>query len=365
MVSALIEAHPGQIGAMGMDAPLCATLPAGITRQRCEQLSLRPHLQLRAPRPKPGQLRPAGGPASNDIAPSVPATSRLADTPPAAHGCEEAADRTGCLLQSALEAEDVVASVGRCVSITDPTWRGECLFQAAEARLQSDPTAYLDAASLCAMATPFVQECNHHLIVQLAALAPPVGGDWSAVLDAETLLQQTWAERDAYMAEITVDRLWSEAVGNAIAQTPTVDGALLSDLPAHTHRHVRAAVVAALIAEDGAAARDLSGWVSHAAAVLSGEERALSEEARTFVRATERWPQDGPQDGSFAATFYLGTARRVWSEEDRVDLTLCVLEAAARRSDGAALLAQGYTSSEPDVLQTVRRLSIPGPQGAQ
>ncbi|MFT5679699.1 MAG: hypothetical protein ACI8RZ_000604 [Myxococcota bacterium] len=351
MVSALIAAYPEQLGA-DPDAPLCAVLPEGGTRDRCGQLHSRPHLQLRTPSDKPTTLRPGGGPASNSIRPSRPMTSRLADTPPSAHDCGEAPDLTGCLIAAAQEASDPGEVVGLCGKITAESWRGECLFLAAEARVAGEPGAYVDAASLCTLAAPFVQECHHHLIVSLAGQ-----DDLSGVAASEALLVETWGSRDPYMAQITVDRLWSEAVGNRVAVS--LEGAR-AGLPAHAQRHLQASVVAVLLAAEGAGAHDLAGWVARSEAVLA-DGAAVSEEARALVRAVERWPQDGPGEAVRPATFYLGTARRTFSEDATTDLAICVLEAAARVAGGEGLVAEGLVHPDEAVRWTAQRLGRGGP----
>lgn len=352
MVSALIAAYPEQIGA-DPDAPLCAVLPDGPTRDRCGQLHSRPHLQLRTPPDKPSALRAGGGPSSNSIRPSRPVTSRLADTPPMPHGCAADPDVTGCLIAAAKAAESPETVVGLCRSIAAESWRGECLFLAAEERVAADPGAYVDAASLCTLAEPFLQECHHHLIVRLAGQ-----DDLSAVASSEALLAETWGSRDPYMAEITVDRLWSEAVGSRVAVS--LEDAIAADLPPHARRHLRASVVAVLMAAEGAEAHDLAGWVARAQAALA-EGAAVSEDDRALVRAVERWPQDGPGEDVRPATFYLGTARRTFSEDEAIDLAICVVEAAARSAGGAGLVAEGLGHSEAAVRWTAQRLRRGGP----
>ena len=352
MVSALITAYPEPIGA-DPDAPLCALLPLGPTRDRCGQLHSRPHLQLRTPPDKPASLRPGGGPSSNNIRPSRAMRSRLSDIPPMEHDCGGAPDVTGCLIAAAKAAATPAAVVGLCRNIAAESWRGECLFQAAEERVAAEPSAYVDAASLCTLAEPFVQECHHHLIVRLAGQE-----DLSAGTAAAALLVETWQDRDPYMAQITADRLWSEAVGNRVAVS--LAGAIAADLPPHARRHLRASVVAVLMASEGAAAHDLAGWVVRAQSVLT-DGAVVAANERAFGRAVERWPQDGPGEAVRPATFYLGTARRTHTADESADLAICVVEAAARMVDGAGLIAQGLGHPDEAVRWTAQRLSRGGP----
>ncbi|MDG1479397.1 MAG: hypothetical protein P8R54_07390 [Myxococcota bacterium] len=352
MVSALITAYPGPIGA-DPDAPLCVLLPPGPTRDRCGQLHSRPHLQLRIPPDKPASLRAGGGPSSNNIRPSRAMRSRLSDTPPMDHDCGAAPDVTGCLIAAAREVTAPAAVVGLCRNIAAESWRGECLFQAAEERVGAEPGAYVDAASLCTLAEPFVQECHHHLIVALAGQ-----NALSAIAASAALLAETWQERDPYMAQITVDRLWSEVVGNRVAVS--LAGAIAADLPPHARRHLRASVVAALMASEGAAAHDLAGWVARAQAVLAGGAVVAADDG-AFERAVERWPQDGPDEAVRPATFYLGTARRTHATDESADLAICVVEAAARMADGAGLVAQGQGHPDEAVRWTAQRLIRGGP----
>lgn len=363
VVSALIEAHPGETQA------LCAALPTGTTQERCQRLNERPHLWEQTRRRAPSASRPGGGPSSNEVAPSAPvAAALLRQAPSEGHGCDGATDRTGCLVQQAqalAQRKQAGPAASVCLNIAEGRWRGECLFQAAEAAVSAGAAhGYGPAVELCAAAEPFAQNCHSHTLMLLADLAPAATdtrvGAWQPFLQAIQAIRTAWSWRDPYMVEIATDRLWSEGVGRAYTGIPEIAGDPLDVLPEEAHRHVRASVARALLEQEGALRYDLAGWVQRVEAVLAARVRQPMQArgSGTFRSAPELWPADLPGEEVRPATAYLGTARRTHAPEDlQVDIAICILEAAARiPPPPERLLAEGEAHPDERVRWTTTRL---------
>ena len=361
ITSALIAAHPGET------AGLCDAMPPGDAQDRCAQMNQRPHLWQAVRPTSAGGVRPGGGPSSNEVAPATPIQTALSEVPAGEHSCDGAPDRNGCLTAAAQAAAGQLqarAAAASCQNITAGRWRGECFFQSAEAVLQSrGPHGYSDAVELCAAATPFSQNCHSHAIMRLAEGAPAADNmapeAWASVIMGAQSIRTAWSWRDPYMAEIAEDRLWSEAIGRAYAGVHQVTGDPLVALPEQAHRHVRAAAVRALIAQDGPQAHDLAGWVTAAREALA--QRSTRRPRRTetpFRSAPELWPADQSDEAQRPATAYLGTARRTHTDDVDLDLAICVLEAVARTPPiHAPLMAEGAAHTDDDVRWTAQRLS--------
>ena len=70
------------------------------------------------------------------------------------------------------------------------------------------------------------------------------------------------------------------------------------------------------------------------------------------------WPRDKGEDGQRPAELYLGTSRRTVSKDLRTDLTLVILEAAARMDPPwTELLQAGGRHTEEPVRWTAARLT--------
>lgn len=363
IATALLAAHPGET------AVLCPVMPPGDAQQRCQQMSERPHLWQEVRPAAPVAARPGGGPSSNEVAPVQPIQSTLTNQSPASHACASAADVHGCIVQAAqAEARQLrtQAAAGLCVNITESRWRGECFFQAAEAALQGRGAhGYGDAVELCAAAAPFAQNCHSHVLMLLAEQAPPADSPdptaWNAIIQNANAVHTAWSWRDDYMAEVAVDRLWSEAVGRAYAKANTINGNPLDALPQGAHRHIRAAVVRALLDRTPARSHDLNGWIQQANMALRRRDTAhppRGQRQTPFRSAPELWPTDLPGEEHFPATAYLGTARRTHTSDNDVDLAICILEAVGRTPPvHDVLMQEGMRHPDEQVRWTAKRLT--------
>ncbi|MDG1481209.1 MAG: hypothetical protein P8R54_16575 [Myxococcota bacterium] len=360
IVGHILQAHP-----QGSER-LCPSLPEGAARDRCAQLSGRPHLWQAVRPAQPLAPRAGGGPSSTEIAPVLGVKTRWTGLSAADDPCTEDADHTGCLIASALEAvgrRQAQQSAALCLNIHEERWQGECMFLSAEAAVRRwGPHGYGDAVELCIAAEPFSQNCHSHSLMLMADLAPSAAdgqpGAWGDVILAATAVRTAWSWRDPQMAALAGDRLWSEVTGRAYAGAHEVNGNPLAALPEAAHPHVRAAAVRRLVDMEGAEAHDLTGWVNRAEHALAARSRAAARRSdATFRAAADLWPLDRSGEETIPAIAYLGTGRRTVSTDPTIDLTLCVLEAIGRSPPvPASIMEQGAAHPDPLTAWTAARL---------
>lgn len=360
LVSHIVQAHPE-----GSER-LCPALPQGDARDRCSQLSGRPHLWQEVRPAQPLAPRTGGGPSSTEIAPVAAVSTRWRELAPATDPCSESSDHTGCIIEAALTSigqRRAQAAAALCLNIPDERWRGECMFLAAEGAVRKwGAHGYGDAVELCIAAKPFSQNCHSHSLMLMADLAPSAAdgqpGAWSEVTTAASAVRTAWTWRDPQMAALAEDRLWSEVTGRAYAGAHEVNGNPLAVLPEPAWPHIRAAAVRRLVDTEGAAAHDLDGWVDRAAHALAARSRAAARRSdATFRAAADLWPSDQPDEDTLPAVAYLGTGRRTVSADPTIDLTLCVLEAVGRSPPVPSLIMeQGAAHPDPLVSWTAKRL---------
>ncbi len=360
IASRIIQAHP-----QGSER-LCPTLPEGDARDRCAQLSGRPHLWTEIRPAQPLAPRPGGGPSSTEIAPAAGVATRWSGLTAAADPCTQSADHTGCIIEAAQEQvgrRQAQQAAALCLNIPDDRWQVECMFLSAESAVKRwGPHGYGDAVELCIAAAPFAQNCHSHSLMLLADLAPSAADGqpdaWGSVTLAATAVRTAWSWRDPQMAALAGDRLWSEVTGRAYAGAHEVNGNPLAALPPEAAPHVRAAAVRRLVDMEGSDAYDLPGWVSRAEHALAARSRAAARRSdATFRAAADLWPVDLPGEETLPAIAYLGTGRRAVSADPAVDLTLCVLEAIGRSPPvPSSIMEQGIAHPDPLVAWTARRL---------
>ena len=360
LVSQVVQAYPEG------SARLCPALPAGSARDRCLQLSGRPHLWQEIRPAQPLAPRVGGGPSSTEISPILDVATRWRELTAAADPCGESSDHTGCIIEAALESigqRRAQEAAALCLNIPDERWRGECMFLAAESALNKwGAHGYGDTVELCIAAEPFSQNCHSHSLMLMADLAPSAAdgqpNSWSQASTAASAVRTAWSWRDPQMAALAEDRLWSEVTGRAYAGAHLVNGNPLAALPEPAWPHIRAAAVRRLIDLEGASAHDLEGWVSRAENALADRSRAGARRSdTTFRAAADLWPSDLPGEETIPAIAYLGTGRRTVSEDPTIDLTLCVLEAVARSPPvPMQIMKQGAAHPDPLVAWTAKRL---------
>lgn len=368
-VSKLVDLYPAEVG------PLCDGLPEGPSKDRCRRASTRSHLHVDKPMalfPSPSsETQPSYFAAfQRRYATQLKRDSPLSAVAASAGACESSPDMSACLLSGALQRaldKDVQGAAALCnampLSGNPPgRWRSECFFGAAENRLKVDRAAgYADAIDLCAAAELYSPFCIKHLLDVMSRSAPASdvsdAQGWAQVLRSDQAIQDVWAGAEVMPAMRS--GLWAVALSMSVDSAQTVTGDALEFIPQDMVVHLRAAVAARLLADQGVGAQDLDGWVSQVQSALtkrSGRRRG-GPSPMEFQAVGELWPRSGAQEAGLSIIPYRGTARRVVVQAPEADIAICVLEAAARMNPvPRALLTSGQKHADPAVQWTAGQL---------
>ena len=316
-----------------------------------------------------GRERIGGGPAS--LYPAPRASSSSLPSVDLDSVCEVGSAHSTCLTAAArAHAQEGRTShaLAVCRMESEVQWANECLFEAAEARQESRAgsadSRYFDATELCLESGAYRTFCLGHIHLQMAHSAPPAdartGSAWTEHLARAERIAQVWRSRgDPAYGVLAQDYFWSEVLWESVSRTRLVVGNPQDFLPAEVLPHLRAAASYRLLADRALSGQSLAEAVATVARRL--EERNTDEvvlEGPAPVRAEGNfWPQDGVDDGAMPALFYLGISRRAEDPDPSIDLSICVLEAAARQHPRRHdLLEQGREHAHPVVRWTAERL---------
>lgn len=346
--------------------PLCDLLHGPAARARCVEKAQRHHLWVTDSVGRPLSERPGGGPATQDEVPRVSIPSVYTDAQPVQVTCTE---KVG--IECATDRAVIAAAAGRtaeaagiCVTVDDERWRNECRFRAAEAIWAlHTPSALSEATELCLSAGEFVAPCLGHGARELGLLTPPSTvarrERWAAFIVSVETLRAWWDAHDPSYTSYVLGRVWSEGLLHAFAQADQVTGDVLAVVPVEMTPHVHSAAAYRLEELEFAQARPLAAEVDRLEAALDSRssEEAADRDVHT-LGAINYWEGDvDAADARIPAVFYLGTARRAWSKERRVDLTLAVLEAGARGQRASlARVREAVVHPDPTVAWTALRL---------
>ncbi len=343
----------------------CAALQDASARQRCERFVTRPHLTEEAmSQPERDRDRAAPGPPAGLLAPRPGVASSLSVAAPADDRCaagDDACHRKEAALVARLGQAE--AAAGLCAAIADPRWSQECRFEAAEAAAkQRGADGQQDMAELCLGTGGYQARCFHHGARLLATAAPDAAAPpeaWDPLRESAASMAVFWTERDPAFGRWQQDRLWSYALWQAMAHTPTPGAGSLTGLPPEATPHIRQALALRMMPE------------APRSAGLDARLQALNE-ALDFIPPVfvargrpERmhpgaplWPTDvNAEDEAMPAAFCLGSSRRTVSPDRDVDGRIVLLEAAARQTPPlTALLQEGSQEADPQVQWTARRL---------
>ena len=364
VVSRLVDLYPAQVQA------LCDGLPQGPSQDRCRRASSRPHLHVDTPmtgaQSDPAKLPPI----ERRLVQLLQRDSPLSEVAPTQGPCADAEDLPACLLAAALkqaEAKDARGAAALCHAVPlggQPAhrWRSECFFGAAEARLKAEQSAgYAAAIDLCTAAEHFGPFCIDHLLTLLARSVPAADVSseeaWAEVLRSQGAIEATWAGAEVMPAMRAT--LWARALSIAVQSAQTVAGDALGFIPDHAVVHLRAAVAARMISEQGADAHSLQGWISQVQSALG--KRAGRTQWRPqhgpLKQVGGTWPRSAAESDGVALVPYRGLARRAVSEAVQADIAICVLEAAARQQPlPQTLLASAQAYPDPAVQWTAAQL---------
>lgn len=332
---------------------LCAALPTGPARTRCESLNTRPHLWQKAEKPPPDRSgSTAGSRAWQEIVPEqVPCTT----------------DRIACQTRAALqraESGNAASVAGACLAIDSQPWRDECFFQAAERASESDPARGLPlAATLCTSAPRFVVHCLQHLRWQVAIHAPAASADaadWVALREGVTGASEQIAVGDAEEARAWASRTWASALRAAYEWENPVTGGPLDAVPSEAVPHVTCAAAWRLWNLEAQQVRTLGEWGEALTAALQRRGQAAPSDGRKhreFITARNLWIDVLPGEETFVEIPWLDASRRVLAADARGDALVCILEAAGHDSTPpAALLTEGLRDPDVVVRWTAARL---------
>lgn len=352
---ALTEAFPGRTEA------LCRSLQ-GPAVQRCQAINSRPHLQL--------ALTELTEPASKAQAPQVfmdrvrdaalpdPWADKAVPTPEIP--CLSQPPSTSCATQVAVDAAHErrwEIAVGACRTITDGKWHHECLFQAAEAALQSDGNGPLrvsrvePAVSLCISSGPYRSRCFQHLTgdisnaVPLASRASPE--DWEKLTRLVEAGHDALQPMDPELAQLWRDKIWSQAAWLAYARALRPTGDMLDHVAAAVRPHAVSAIALRLVQLDetnaslGALQEELQG----ALAARQGQEPPeLGADEDPPHRST--WAELLPGEEAIPQLPYLKVALRSTSSDPVIDEVLALVEAAGQVSPPHLGLLRGAVVHE-------------------
>ncbi len=327
---------------------LCDRLASPGTRERCNELSRRPHLYLR-------------GPSSED--------SRVAtDRSHCGDDCLGQDTPLRCAVRAAEEAVEAAdAEPGRsCLCLEDARMRWECLFQTAEALvLARGILAYPTALELCESSGDFRVSCDEHLVQRLATPAPPLVGDgsegWGERGEVARAIRRVHVQIAPREAARSVDRYWSAAFVEAFRDGVQVSPDLLGSLSKVARRHLRAALAWRLLELDTPRPADLEAQVEWLGRALAGEDvlgDVDSLEPASYA-ALRQAPPPPRSPETPEPIRYLNVDERAWSEDPAADLAICLLEASARLyPDRLGLLEQGGASEHAAVRRTAEHLLL-------
>lgn len=355
LVEALTEAYPGETAA------LCALLPEGAGRERCDRINIRPHLASSAS--TTGQVNTtsqssSSSPSAVDLTSSnvkqgpgmtllLPSSADAFATSPwdgmavRPVTCEDEPSERACRAAAAQGyAREAKAewAAGACAGIDAGQWRWECMFNAAEAAAAvHGPKAARAAYELCMGAGDYLANCFAHAAMGVAETAPAANAasaeDWKPLMESIEASRDVLKVRDPDLAERVVERIWSEATHYAYRRVSELSGDPLDHLPADVHPHVRAAAAWQLVSQESSETRTLEAWGKRLDEVLKKRLKGGGSPPSAGTRGPpvkNLWAQLYTGEEIFKQVLFLGQARRVQATKAEDDALVCLLEAIAR-----------------------------------
>ena len=132
----------------------------------------------------------------------------------------------------------------------------------------------------------------------------------------------------------------------------------MDHLPAEVIPHIRSAAAYELLSRQNPTT-DLSKLVDELEQKLTIRTDRSNPSKNGFVQPTihDFWMDDKEKDIDVVAVNYLGRSRRTYSDDLREDLSICILEGAARLNDDWMAIVKEHKSSNVKSLKwTARRL---------
>ena len=367
---------------------LCEIIEPGPVRQRCDRVQKRRHLwdgeQLRRAwkrkRQQQGKKvtpRIAVGPSSFLLNPIVDSTwspiTAASEVP-----CEKPDRNVTCVTRLAMrqvKKGKLRKAASLCsVLLVDSIWRSDCVFESAERAVHTQGrSGYRDATELCLLSEEYRERCLANLVRILSTWTPGANQltskNWAAVEKTEQVLRDTWQDRDPDYMELELNRFWSSVMYVAYKKTDVITGNPLNFVDPRWHLHVRSAAAYRLVELEGEQERSLGEWTDRLEDVLTlrvgVDPAAQNVDFRELALSTGRklwpwapiWHKDRPGDEEIPSTYYLGRTRRTFSEDARVDASICVLEALfLQKADVQGFLAEAQAHPDPSMNWTGKQL---------
>lgn len=362
LVEALTQAYPGEI------AQLCDILKDGAGKERCEKISIRPHLAGKSSSSTSTTINTTSGQQSTgttsvDLTSSniaqgpgmtvlVPSDAAAFATSPWDSVSARAVDCTGTASERACrsDAAQGYASAGKsdlagatCAGIEAGQWRWECMFNAAETAAGGGGGDNARAAfELCLGTGDYLANCFAHAAMGLANSAPPSNtgeaSAWKKITDASNAIDAVLGPRDHDLATRVNERLWSEATAYSFRRMPEVSGDAMDAVPEWVQPHVRAAAAWQLVNLEGDQTRTFEQWGKRFDEVLAVRLKGAGSPStgNRGQPVKNLWFDLLPGEEVMTRVLYLGQARRVVGPTPADDQLICLLEAIARAANRPA-----------------------------
>ncbi len=359
LVRQLTVAHPGEAIA------LCDLLSGTQEQQACLNRNRRPHLQ-------DVKLTGSGNAATEEeeddhgLQLTRPIPSPWADVQPDTVPCT--VEARVCQTEEAQRraaAGELERAAAACAALTEPTWKAECFFQAAESGAHNQSLVAGQAVGLCLGASSYAGRCLSHIVRQLGTFAPRASGAekgrWPLLTEIITLGRAQLEAGDPTLAVAFEHQAWAYALRFAYVRDFTVTAVPLDHVPANAAPHVRAALAWRLWSLEGMQDRSLAEWQARLSAVLADRSPKAPREATGPSRAQNHlrrlWTRVLPGEEKIPSVPYLGPNNRALHADPELDALICLLEAAAQgRPPGGSLLEQALGHPDATVRWTAARL---------
>ena len=337
IVDALSTAYPGQT------TQLCELLDSS-AQYFCLEQNRRPHLWMHSKQSENGvQIQSMKKIFTEEHAEQI--------------DCQDAR----CLQEKALHRArvgDTQGVMSICAQANTEILQQECVFATAENLVQwKGSIGYPIGVELCQSAGQFADNCQQHILQQMAKNAPDADSvsDWKNILSADVAISSVWSFRDKDLEMRYRHRLWSEALGFAFAGADTIVGNVLDVVPLDFHAHVYSAAAWRLFQLEESTKDDLHGWTTYIETAL--QQRTHKPESldqqRKFRAASNLWKENGGNN----AVVYLATSHREHHPKTHHDIEIAILEAVARHPPVAiSILEQGLLEEDALVQDTAKRL---------
>ena len=358
-VEKLQTKYPGRIQLV------CTKLKDAELKKRCLTSSARPHLyaqgNVRPPKSLP--KRTAAGPeASLILLPLVP-NSPLRNVQPHTDQCTGQVDARSCLHDKAMEMVDrgdslEVARYCQAIPSSEKRWRWECHFKAAESFLARDLRNYPIAAEHCLVANEYSGRCVTVLNKTLAKSSPPADkNDWTQSLELAEQIKEVWKPYGKEVTSHILGSFWGFSLLHSYRIAKTITGDPFDHLPLEVVPHIHAAAAFEVLSRKSPST-DLSELVEELEKSLESRDTDSLTAIIRYSHPTipDFWMEDEAQDVDVIAINYLGKSRRTYSDDKAEDLSICILEAAARVDGWQPLIKEHKKSSVPSIKWTARRL---------